>query len=116
MDLSSNMTFIAGLSVATERVTEFIKRIPGLSGILSDNKNDKNKENLRVIAVHLLAVGLATGLCGAFKSLVPSLGEKPGAPVGWTLYFIYGVLASGGSSFWNSALDTFRGVKKNLGQ
>ena len=71
MDMSGALTFVAGLSVATERVTEFIKRIPGFSLILSKKSDDTNRENLRVIAVHALAVAVAILVCYLFPEAVP---------------------------------------------
>ncbi len=116
MDLNGTFTYIAALSVSTERVTEFIKRSPGISNFLSQTNPDKTKENVRVICVHLLAVIIGGILCYLFPEQLAPTGHTPSDPVakfGWCLLF--GVLASGGSSFWNSALDTFRGVKTKMG-
>ncbi len=116
MDLSGMMTYVAALSVSTERITEFIKRFPKASDYLS-TKTTGVREDLRVICVHLLAIVIGGVLCWFFPTQLAPTGIV--IPIefadrfGWCLLF--GVLASGGSSFWNSALDTFHGVKTKLG-
>jgi len=117
MDLTGSMTYVATLSVATERVTEFIKRVPKLSEYLSAKLPPGRKEDVRVIVVHLLATIIGTTVCYVFPQLAPSdlLTKTPSGPVlefHWCILF--GLLASGGSAFWNSALDTFRGVKTKM--
>ena len=114
MSLTSFLTYVAALSVATERVTEFLKRIPWLSDLLSKRKEGTN-EDLRVLAVNLLAIVVGTLLCHAFPEALQTAGIGDGKEVSWFLCLGFGLLASGGSGFWNSALDTFRGVKQKLG-
>jgi len=41
--------------------------------------------------------------------------EEGAVSMGLRWSFLFGLLASGGSGFWNSALDTFRGVKAKMG-
>ena len=114
MDLSAMITYVAALSVSTERVTEFIKRLPKASDYLSAKKTGVS-EDVRVICVHLLAVVIGMVLCYFFPNqLAPGrLPLDPAGKFGWCVLF--GILASGGSSFWNSALDTLRGVKTKMG-
>ena len=119
MDLSGLMTFVATLSVATERVTEFIKRVPKISDYLSANLPPGRQEDVRVIVVHLLATIIGTTVCYFFPQLAPSaLVQKTAAGASYLQFqwcILFGLLASGGSAFWNSALDTFRGVKTKMG-
>ena len=115
LNLSQSLTYIATLSVATERLTEFIKRVPVLSTFLS-TKTQGALEDFRVMCVHALAVIIGMVLCHFFPELAPNKGSNGATgdlTLGWCL--LYGLLASGGSSFWNSALDTFRGVKTKMG-
>lgn len=119
MNLSAVLTYIAALSVATERLTEFAKRIPGVSSILSKRGTKPltpREEDLRVMAVHLLSTVIAMVICKCFASDLPQVGQGTAPEATWSLCLGYGLLASGGSSFWNSALDTFRGVKQKMGQ
>lgn len=105
LPVGSLLSYIAALSVATERVTEFIKRIPGISRIFSNPQpKGSAREDLRVMGVHLLAALVAMTICHCLKKELP-----------WSLCFGYGVLASGGSGFWNGALDALRSVKKTMG-
>lgn len=111
MDISAGLTYVAALSVATERVTEFFKRVPGVSTYLS-TKTTGIKEDIRVMCVHILSLLVGMVLCHYFPQLAPKeIGATP--TLGWC--FLFGLLASGGSSFWNSALDTFYGAKKKMG-
>ncbi len=113
MDLSGSLTYVGALSVATERVTEFLKRIPGVSTVLSTKRTGAT-EDVRVMCVHVLAVVVAMVLCYSLPGLAPKGDGMPSTPTfGWC--FLFGLLASGGSGFWNSALDTFRGVKQKMG-
>jgi hypothetical protein len=114
MNLNGFLTYIAALSVATERVTEFIKRIPWLSGVLS-TRREGSAEDMRVIAVNLLAVVIGMVLCHSFPQGFQSAGLADGKDASWLLCLGCGVLASGGSGFWNSVLDTLRGVKQKVG-
>lgn len=56
MLVGSLLFYVAALSVAIERVTELLKRIQLISSVLSAPQKDENMENLRVIAVHLVAI------------------------------------------------------------
>lgn len=116
LPVSSLLAYVAALSVATERVTEFLKRIPGISTVLSTPQPDKReKEDLRVMSVHLLAALVAMMICYFFPG---PLQQDQGTQDGLKRLgecFGYGVLASGGSSFWNGALDTLRSAKKTMG-
>lgn len=112
---ASLLSYVAALSVATERVTELLKRIPGLSIVLSTPKPPGAKEDLRVIGVHLVAIIVGAIICHSFPDFLPKVGQSAGSDPSLGLCFGYGLLASGGSSFWNSALDTFRSVKKTMG-
>jgi len=116
MDLNGMMTYVAALSVSTERVTEFIKRVPSFSNFLSTPKAGK-QEDVRILCVHLLAVVIGGVICGFFpKALVPDGITLPTEVWDKAAYcLLFGILASGGSSFWNSALDTLRNVKTKMG-
>lgn len=117
MDFNGMMTYVAALSVSTERVTEFIKRLPAFSNYLSAQKTGA-QEDVRIICVHVLAVIKGGAICGLFpKTLVPAGITFPTEFWDKAAYcLLFGILASGGSSFWNSALDTLRNVKNQMGK
>lgn len=115
MDLNSMVTYVAALSVSTERVTEFVKRVPVFSSFLSAEKTG-TQEDVRIICVHVLAIIIGGVICGIFpETLVPSGIALPTEFWDKAAYcFLFGILASGGSAFWNSALDTLRNVKTSM--
>jgi hypothetical protein len=115
MPVTSLLSYVAALSVATERVTEFLKRIPLVSKALSDHKTKGWLEDLRIMGVYLLSFIVGTIICHFFPATLLQSAPSAGNDPSWIRCFGYGLLASGGSSFWNSALDTFRGVKKTMG-
>jgi hypothetical protein len=115
MNISNLLTYVAALSIATERVTELIKRIPWLSSFLSTRQTIKTREDVRVMAVHVLAIVIGMIICYYFPSALANVDPGAGNHPSLAMCFGYGLLASGGSSFWNSALDTFRGVKQKMG-
>jgi hypothetical protein len=95
-NVSSVVALLAALSVASERLVEIIK---GFIPPLSKENPDPAAEGRRQAMLHLLAViaGIVTawlaGSTGAIKSVVPD------TPLAW---IVVGLLASGGSGFWNS--------------
>ena len=109
--LTNVVTYLAGLSVATERITEAIKRLPYLSWLFSQTKPDPKWEDVRVILVHALAVLVGGVLCWQTQGALTNVLPQSIHTGFWECVFL-GVLASGGSGFWNSALDTLREVKK----
>lgn len=114
LDLSATVTYVAALSVATERVTEMIKNIPGVSNFLS-TRTKGTMEDVRLICVHLTAVLVGILLCYAVPALAPDNPQIFGSAVTGnkvSTCILSGLLASGGSAFWNSALDTFRSTKQ----
>ena len=115
MDLNGMVTYVTALSVSTERVTEFIKRLPAFSSFLSVEKTG-TQEDVRTICVHLLAIVIGGVICGIFpKTLLPAGITLPTEFWDKAAYcFLFGILASGGSAFWNSALDTLRSVKTKM--
>ncbi len=107
MDVTNVVTYVAGLSVATERITETIKRIPGVSSLLSTPNPKQNIEDVRVIVAYVLAACVGMFLCYVTPAdVLPSSFQG-----GWS-YVFFGVLASGGSGFWNNAVDSLREIKK----
>jgi len=101
MDSPSITTFlplIITLSVATERLVEILKGLPFLSW-LSEKKSSPSKEKLRKTLLQVLAVfaGIATAwLSSSYYSADLAEANRSFHVLG------LGLLASGGSGFWNS--------------
>ena len=104
------VTFLAALSVATERITELIKGLPLLSNWFATEKKDPLKEELRKVSVQFVAVlagTLVTYLVRDSFSKQLRITELHGYA-----YWVFGAMASGGSGMWNSILDIVREVNQ----
>ena len=105
--LTTLLGFLAALSLATERITETIKGLPGLSRWFAVPRPDgSNEEEFRKASMHILAMAVGTALSYL-------TGEQLSAAIGLHINglwgsFLFGAMASGGSSLWNSALDIVR--------
>jgi hypothetical protein len=100
-DISTILTMVAAVSVSVERVTEILKQmIPALA---MDAKDEK-AENRRRAALQILA-----GLIGTVIAWQGNL--QLGSHGGWWAYAVIGAMSSGGSAFWNHALDALRATK-----
>jgi phosphatidylglycerophosphate synthase len=106
-NLSSFVTLLAALSVASERLVEIVK---GFFGFLSTENTDPAQERRRKTYLQILALlaGLLTAWLtkdvNAVKALIPD------TQLAW---IPLGLLASGGSGFWNS-IQTYLAKAKEL--
>lgn len=104
--LPSLIALLIVLSVASERFVEILK---GLSGFLdTTHTDDPRKERLRRMSLHILGVIAGVGIAAlTWPILAQVLAETPEAApkrdVGTILAL--GLLASGGSGFWNTMLS-----------
>lgn len=108
--LTNNMYAIVGLlislSIASERLVEIVK---GFIPFLTTHNPDPKKEGVRKAVIQVLGVvsGIVTALLAwpAVTAIVPSQ---------WNTFpcvFALGLLASGGSGFWNVILNYLLQVK-----
>jgi hypothetical protein len=102
--LTSLVSVLVVLSIASERLVEILK---GVITPLNIEQSDPVREGWRRAAIQVLAVG--AGIFTAFlaRSLIPE-GLIPTGP--WPVLAL-GLLASGGSGFWNSILGYLTQVK-----
>jgi hypothetical protein len=104
-NLPTLITLLIALSVATERVVEIVK---GFFWQLNEAREDPRLEAKRRFWLHLLAVGggIAVTLAAwpAVREVVPGTGD-------WTMVAALGLLASGGSGFWNTILSYVLKIK-----
>lgn len=110
MELSALSTVIAVLivlSVASERLVEIIK---GFIPALDKENDDPQKESRRKAYLHILAV--VAGIATAFLAREALEASVPDAWNTTTGVLALGLLASGGSGFWNSILGYVNEVKK----
>ena len=98
-NLVALVSVLVALSVASERLVEITK---GLCTFLNQENSDKKKEGWRRAIIQALAVvaGIITALLAqpAIKGVVPGLSDNV-----WGILAL-GLLASGGSGFWNAVL------------
>jgi hypothetical protein len=109
MDLTKLTTIVGllvALSLASERLVEIIK---GLVPWLDLEKKQPTEEGRRRSAIHAIAV--VAGIVTAVLAL-PIIGSVIQLPEPTSLWIVaLGLLASGGSSLWNSVLGYLLSVK-----
>jgi hypothetical protein len=103
--ITAIVSIILALSIASERLVEIIK---GLIPWLDKQNPDPKSEGIRRTCLHVLAV--VAGVLTAFlaKDYIP---EDVARPTGSWAILGLGLLASGGSSLWNSVLSYLSNVK-----
>ena len=112
MDITAIIALLGAMSLSVERVVEMIKNmVPFLAG----KKPDEKKERWRRVLLHFLAalVGMVIALVAQeqIQSLFSNIFTKRGE-VGVPGCIILGLLASGGSGFWNQSLGIVEEIKK----
>lgn len=109
MYASTFFATMAALSVAVERIVEILKQMFGgfpLLDLLFTPRPSQRAENFRCGCMFLLSSTVG-GLIAGFGNIdiLPKSGH------GWLSYAIAGLLSSGGSAFWNHALDLIQATK-----
>ncbi|MBK8959758.1 MAG: hypothetical protein IPM80_15375 [Proteobacteria bacterium] len=105
--LQATLGLILSVSIASERLVEIIK---GMSAWLNEAKPDPRAEGCRRSALQALAV--ASGIATAFLAqplLAPMYSEMSDHRLACVAV---GLLASGGSGFWNAILSYVLQVKE----
>ena len=109
--LTAVLAFLVVLSLATERTTEVIKKVPWLSRLLFEKRKEgSNAELARQMAVQILSIIIGTAFASQVTDSIATLLKVP--QVNFWMCLLFGALASGGSGLWNSALDIVREIKK----
>lgn len=106
-NLSSLVAVLIVLSVASERLVEIVK---GLLPPLNQPRENPFWEGVRKSFLQLLAVGSGVFTAWATQSAIRQVFPDVGSPAG---IIALGLLASGGSGFWNS-LNTYVLELKNV--
>lgn len=92
--ISSLATLLVALSIASERLVEIIK---GIIPSLAVEQKDEKQERRRKSAIQAIAVLAGIGTTFLVSPILPS--ELPDT---WLSKLGIGLIASGGSGFWNS--------------
>ncbi len=104
--LTTIVSLILALSIASERLVEIIK---GLIPFLNQEQTtDATKEGWRRAALHILAIGAGIVTALLAQPLIP---DNVGVPANNLGILALGLLASGGSGFWNAVLTYFLRIK-----
>lgn len=110
-ELSTLVTLLVALSVAAERLVEIVK---GFVPFLNQENTDAKMEGIRKSVLQFMAV--VSGILTAFLTWPVISNEGIGVPLdSWPGVFALGLLASGGSGFWNSIqtyVNKLKDVKK----
>lgn len=106
IDLTAIVSLILALSVAAERLVEIVK---GVIPWLGKERAEEYEESLRRTALQVLAV--AAGVATAYLSR-PHLPAQLVEPAGDISVLGLGLLASGGSGFWNAVLTYVASLKE----
>lgn len=108
--LTTLLSFLAALSVATERITELFKGMPLISRWFAIEKKDPVVEEFRKVSVQFLAV--LAGTLVTYLARDPLSKQFGITEVQWYVYWVFGAMASGGSGIWNSTLDIIREINR----
>ena len=101
--LTAMVSILITLSIASERLVEIIK---GLIYPLDQESPNPVNESLRRALIQILAV-----LSGIFTAWMASFIPDSGIQNNYFAIAAFGLLASGGSAFWNSILEYLLKVK-----
>lgn len=105
--LTDLITLALALSVAVERVMEILK---GLIPALAQQQSNLKLEYLRGAILHLISVLI--GALAAYAGNINFLQRFSSGPSNpWVGYLVCGLLAAGGSAFWNHVLDIVKALK-----
>ncbi len=103
------LTEMIGLSVATERVTETVKQ--WLGPVLSSNLGPA-RYAATVQTIAIVCGVLVSALSGLNPINIPKYQPfEWGNSADWLAWVVTGILASGGSAFWNHLLDILQAAK-----
>jgi hypothetical protein len=114
--LTAFLSAMIALSAAVERVVEIIK---GMSRRLREDPDPRTDPQGKEAARRRLVLQVLAALAGAaaaltigpqnFLKTIPT--EGYGSPVRWAAAIFIGLMASGGSAFWNHLLDIVGAIK-----
>ena len=114
--LTAFLSAMIALSAAVERVVEIIK---GMSQRLRDDPDPRTDPQGKRAAHRRLVLQVLAALAGAaaaltigpqnFLKVLPAEGYE--SPIRWIAAVFIGLMASGGSAFWNHLLDIVGAIK-----
>jgi hypothetical protein len=109
MDIASIIAILGVLSLSVERVVEMIKN---LLPFLSKKYDDERKARYRRFGLHFLAGIIGFLIALAAQEQIDYVLFKNEDSINCWGCVILGLLASGGSGFWNQSLGIVEEIKK----
>ncbi|MFH1648463.1 MAG: hypothetical protein ABIA11_01865 [Patescibacteria group bacterium] len=109
MDISSATAILGVLSLSVERVVEMIKN---LSSWLSQKQEDEKMERYRRLTLHAIAAFVGFVIALTASEQIESVLFKTSGQLTISGCIILGLLASGGSGFWNQSLGIVEEIKR----
>ncbi len=112
MDITSIIALLGVMSLSVERVVEMVK---GMIPFLAEKHDDKKKERWRRVTLHFVAALAGTAIALVSQNQIQPLLETifKGPGIGIPGCIMLGLLASGGSGFWNQTLSIVEEIKQN---
>ncbi|MDH4184153.1 MAG: hypothetical protein OEV92_08025 [Nitrospinota bacterium] len=105
------MAALAALSISVERVVEIIKNVvPWLFAENKDAIREKRRKAMLQALSALVGAAIAYSSADLIRQTMPALFAN--RQIGVLDCLIIGLLASGGSGFWNHGLSIVEGIKK----
>jgi hypothetical protein len=105
MEITNIVALLGAMSLSVERVVEIIKNILPW---LAEKQSTPRKENYRLAALHFIAAIVGAVIAWVAQEQIQPLFigifKIPGT-IGFSGCCIIGLLASGGSGFWNQCLS-----------
>lgn len=106
------IAFLAAMSMSVERIVEIVKT---LIPFLCKENPDESLEKKRRILIHLIAVAFGCVIAWLaqveIQAMFPQMFKASGQ-ISFAGILIIGLLASGGSGFWNQSLRIVEEIKK----
>ncbi len=109
MDVASVISVLGVLSLSVERVVEMIKN---LLPTLSKKQDNEKKEGYRRFALHFIAAFVGFVIALVAQEQIGSILFKTDGKIGIASCIILGLLASGGSGFWNQSLGIVEEIRR----
>jgi len=114
-DLSSFVASMVALSIGVERVVEIFKNLwaPLRTDPPPDRDPKGEKAALRRLSLHVISTATGAVIVKLIDphTILPTLVSGTDSQTAWAWSIFIGLISSGGSAFWNHALDIIGAVK-----
>lgn len=102
------ISYVLGIAVASERIVEMVK---GVFPILWQAKADPKEEAFRRSLLQALSIAISVGVAFTATATLPNELKALGWVERLPGVFVLGLIAAGGSGFWNALLTLALNIK-----